>query len=533
MANSATLFDTLSIDAMSIIVKRMINPQQENKHMVTLSYYEFDEETSDTPTTRERIRLLVLLFSENSPFRAAAAMLVSQIEVLWPYPETCIESNASMTIGPQIFQGEAKEIELGGKIFSACGPYVRKIFVGFAPEEGRKANEFVEQFTSHVLQYCRNVEEVMFCGYQAPLTKWGTASSFFREYATNLRKINWSGDEDDNGFPDLPKCKNLTRLKSHCLNTATLVSLLKACGPKLEELDILISPVGDSVEVIEAIRKYCKVLTVMNIVNLKDVIDMVGQECYVSLIRSFGSSLKSATTAGLDHDQLVEVVNTCVNLEVIVFVEDEESADWRRVNDLGPRVARLFLNPDSLHGDKYPRALEQCSNLRKLTISGGTDAMYGDEAPQVTDEMIANVFSPSRFPKLEHLTITDFRANKRNMALIASSTSNLKSTVLESFESDLEVSGFQLIADANRNLKEIKRTISAFHGIERSAKSALESLSELLKIFRKCRYLWVEISCAEEGVLKEEDLIRACKVLPCRGIDVFVLVGDVKYLYPT
>ncbi len=116
--------------------------------------------------------------------------------------------------------------------------------------------------------------------------------------------------------------------------------------------------------------------------------------------------------------------------------------------------------------------------------------------------------------------------------MIASSTGNLKSGSFEPFESDLEVGGFQFIADANKHLKGIQRAVSIFHGAERSAQSALELLSEFLKIFRKCRYLWFEISCSERGVVQKVDLIHACKILPCRGVDIFVRVGDAKYLYP-
>ncbi len=80
-------------------------------------------------------------------------------------------------------------------------------------------------------------------------------------------------------------------------------------------------------------------------------------------------------------------------------------------------MASLYLHPIVLCGDQYPRTVGQCSNLSELSIRGYNDSNdAGNETQQVTDEMIANVFSPSRFPKLERMEITDFRANKRNMA---------------------------------------------------------------------------------------------------------------------
>ncbi len=224
-------------------------------------------------------------------------------------------------------------------------------------------NGFMEEFILYVFHYCRNVEEVTFQAYQAPLTKLGTASSLLREYATNLRVIHLHGEEDEKGFPDLRKCLNTRRVSSHSMNTATLVSLLKAAGSALEQLSISIKPVSDSVEVIEAVRKHCKKLSMIHIANLKNVIDIVGQESYSSLICSYGSLLKKAGTQGLCHELLLEVVNACRNLEVTLSVKNEPSGGWRNVLVLGPLVATLFCDAGLLHGDEYPSALKQCSNM--------------------------------------------------------------------------------------------------------------------------------------------------------------------------
>ncbi len=144
-----------------------------------------------------------------------------------------------------------------------------------------------------------------------------------------MRKIDWDGEEDENGFPDLEKCVNVRRLRSRKLNTGTLVSLLKACGTTLEVADISITPVGESVEVMDAIRTHCKKLSVIHIKKLKDVIDVVGQESYLSLLRSYGSQLKSARTNRLGHEHLVALTDVCANLEVNVFwLYERSSVDW-------------------------------------------------------------------------------------------------------------------------------------------------------------------------------------------------------------
>ena len=514
ITKSATLFQTLSTDTLSIIAKRLA--------------FMYVDSTHHMANKLGPLCLLALLFSENSPFRCTAANIVSRIELMWSYSGTSFFPGSDrIAVGQELFEGEAKEMELGRSVFSACGPYVRRITVREVPKEVEKAKDFVERFKSYVFLYCRNVEEVAFCKYGAPLTKWGTATSFFREYAENLRVIEWHGDEDENSFSDMRKCSNVRRLTSRRLNTGTLVSLLKACGLTLEELDISIKPVGDSAEVMEAIQAYCGKLSVINIKNLKDVIERVGHESYSKLIRSYGSRLRKARTEELDHEHLLGVARACTNLEVSVRWSwmNSESVDWRRVYALGPRVLHLHFNGNVFYGDDYPRALEQCSNLRMLDISG----IHVDGRAGVTEEMIANVFAPSRFPKLEKLLVTSFRANERNMRLISSCTANLNHAYLLPFGWDSKASTFQIIVDSNKHLNAIHVHIYSYHEPPQRAETALESLSALVKVFRKRRSLDLALCCSVEGEVREEDLIHVAKALPCRERRVHLQIGDVHY----
>ena len=515
----ATLFDTLPTDALTIIVKEI-----GDLPFTRVS----DELTPDIPAMCRRARFLAMLFAENSPFRAAAATLVSTIEVQWTIVQLYVRyGQSTLHMGPEMFEGEAKEMELGRIVFSACGPFVRKIIVKNIPAGKRNAKAFVEKATSHVFQYCRNVEQVSLAGYRAPLTKWGTASLFFREYAASLRMIDLDGEEDETGFPDLRQCTNLRRSKSRKLNSATLISLLEASGRTLEELDISITPAGDSVEIMDAIRNHCKNLKVIHIENAEDVINMIGQVSYSFLIRGYGSQLKKTTMNGLDSEHLVEVVNTCTNLELTVGWSSNESVDWRRLHDLGLRVVNLRLPAGFWYGDEYPEAFERCSSLRELTIAGILDG----QRSEIADKMIETVFSPSRFPKLEFLCVEEFIMNERNMCLIASCAKNLKFAGFERFEADSPVSAFELIANSYRHLKEV--TIGPYvpRPADESAEAALESLSELVKMFRKCPTLWLEIPCANGQEVKEEDVNRILKVLPCRDVDVHVSIGEVHYGY--
>ncbi len=516
----ATLFETLSTDALSVIVKQINSLLRKRMR---------DKRMSDGARARAHFRYLAQVFSEHSPFRAAAGTMISEIELDWSYAKMFDNLGTKvLTIIPVLFESEQKEMEFSRNVFSACGPYVRRIVVAAAPLERRDTNDYLERFMSHVYQYCRNVNEVKFWGYATPLTKWGTASSFFREYAANLRLIEWHGDEDEAGFPDLRKCVNVRRLKSLDMNTATLVSLLETCGPTIEELDISLAPVGECVEVLDTIRDHCKKLCVLNISNLVDVIDLVGQESYSALICSYGSQLKNATVEGLGHEHLVEVVNSCTNLELTVYWMRRVSADWEHVRYLGPRVASLFFNADLLDGNGYRRALKQCSNLRKLHLLGA----FGEERIAFTDAMIANVFAVGRFPKLEDLAVLSFWANERNLGLIASSTATLKSAFFGAFESDLDVSAFEFFALGNMRLDEITVDIDGFPMEDRSAEATLEMLSELLQIFRHCRKLSFALSCTGEGEVQEEELIQVCGVLPCRGVEVHMQIENVSYRYP-
>ncbi len=76
--------------------------------------------------------------------------------------------------------------------------------------------------------------------------------------------------------------------------------------------------------------------------------------------------------------------------------------------------------------------------------------------------MIANVFSPSRFPELELLSVACFKVNERNVSLIASSTGNLKSASFRRLKLDSGVSLFKFTTDSNKNLKDITINISDF-----------------------------------------------------------------------
>ncbi len=154
----------------------------------------------------------------------------------------------------------------------------------------------------------------------------------------------------------------------------------------------------------------------------------------------------------LDLEHLDDVTKACTNLEVTVYSMDAASVDWQQVNALGPRVVYLHFNNIVFYGDDCRGAFAQCSNLRKLSISG----VDGNGRLGVTEEMTAYVFAPSLFPKLEQLFLTNLRANERNMRSISSCTGNLKDASPLTSGWDSNVITFQVLVDSNRQLKGIE-----------------------------------------------------------------------------
>ncbi len=153
-----------------------------------------------------------------------------------------------------------------------------------------------------------------------------------------------------------------------------------------------------------------------------------------------------------------------------------------------------FLIGDLSQRKEYVRAVKQCSNLHRLCIGN----RYDNENPGVTDKVIAKLFLPTRFPKLEDLVMNGFRANDWNMRSIGSCTPNLKFSSFESCKSNWEISALRILADSSKHLEEIFININGFHEIRPSAESALESLSELMNVFRKCRKLRFIVSCLDD-----------------------------------
>jgi len=505
-----TFFDSLSTDALSIVVKRLNN-------LILSEIVLCGPDAFDAHYEGVKIPYLAMLFSMNSPFRAAASTLVSIVELNWQLETALTLLGTEFTIGPKFLEGTAEELEVGRNILSACGPYVREICVANVPEEDSQSTEFgfasgcgfVEKLKSHIFQYCRNVEELSFTYLGASVTKWAAASCFMREYAADLRVIEWHGEEDEEGFSDLRECTNLNSLTCHEMSIRTLGSLLKRCGSTLQELDISITPVVDSAQIMEAIRKYCKQLTVLHIENIEDVMDVVGEGSYSSLICSYGSRLEKARTDRLSHESLVEVVKACTSLEVRIECLNEEVVDWTHAYDLGPRIVQIHFYPDSWHEHETRTALKQCTNIRELFISSGRRT---NESPALTDEMVANMFSRSSFPALKRLILHDFRANEINMGLIASCTSNLKTATFMPFDDHGKVDAFQIIADSNPHLTQICIINSL----------SCESLSKLVKMFCHCRKLWFGRYSSNESEV-------VCSVVPCRGVDIFVTIGKIEY----
>ncbi len=88
---------------------------------------------------------------------------------------------------------------------------MRKIVVADTPNDEVAAYELMEELMLHVFTNCRNVEKVAFSRYGTPLSKWGTAEAFFREYAGTLCTLDWDSFDTEQSFAGLPEKMNLSR----------------------------------------------------------------------------------------------------------------------------------------------------------------------------------------------------------------------------------------------------------------------------------------------------------------------------------
>ncbi len=146
--------------------------------------------------------------------------------------------------------------------------------------------------------------------------------------------------------------------------------------------------------------------------------------------------------------------------------------------------------------------------------------------------MISGVFSRACFPQLEYLRMCNFKQTERNMARISSCISNLKALyIIGPFETNFKVGAFKLFVDSQRHLKKITVHDCFKFGIDRSEESALKALRELLKIFRKTRYLKFVMTCSLGKRVKKEDLIQISKILTCRGVGVHLQIMSTIYAY--
>ncbi len=109
---------------------------------------------------------------------SAPQCLVSDIEVSGSvnfshlYLEVGIDSSGrKLNTEPELFEGEATEMDFVRKIFTACGPYVCKIFLMEEVMKVAEEKDLVEQLSWHVFKYCRNVEELVFWRYEPAMTK--------------------------------------------------------------------------------------------------------------------------------------------------------------------------------------------------------------------------------------------------------------------------------------------------------------------------------------------------------------------------
>lgn len=89
------------------------------------------------------------------------------------------------------------------------------------------------------------------------------------------------------------------------------------------------------------------------------------------------------------------------------------------------------------------------------------------------------------------------------------------------------------IADANEKLVTVHICELSDEDCEHDVDTAYEILGELVANFSKCREFHFGLSVEDDQNMDKTRIRDICGALPCRGVEVFVLFGNVHYKQKT
>ncbi len=502
-------FDDLPIDILETILRPLLQ-------QVTVSYENGDIRLEHGTTTLDMHHPLSLCISDASPFRASVSSMFTELTIL-EYSEHIFSIERGMiTMG-------LKDIEKLGigfvrQIFSMCGSSITTITVkpcahmdDWFAEDELCSGTYSQKLASLPIDHLQNVTEMRVLQKDCTSSNCNGESKVLRKLSSQLTCLVL-GQYVSLRLQDMRSCVNIKKLTVAIVEIDELVEILPLIGNALEDIELKMDYEycdRACLDMLDYLEKHCTRLTrIMCNVSFDMSLETENWgKRYASLLCSYGNQLNEADLAVLNNEQLREVLEKCWNMRIkCPIAVDIDVRDRKRLTIMGPRVESLYLRATWCNGEDWSTVLSKCTSLRVLQVADG------------------RMFSCApNFPSLRVLRLDDFDGKLDTVLQVASRTSSLRE--LEVHTRGLIETGtvFQPIVGANRDLCHVD--LSDLYGFgRRSSNNALKILSELVNTFSKCRKL--EFYVSTFGSITERDVREICGVLPCRGVEASIRIGN-------
>ena len=444
---------------------------------------------------KDHLNFLWLLFSNTSPFRGVTHSCFNSVTFWDKYKTTKASFElSSLAIAADDLVRSGQYQKLIEQIFTVCGSSLRTVSC-FKLSNGNDHEKHLKTITTLVLNHCPNVENLKWRPFSEYY--WDACDEMVKKYGSQLRSFEWMQKTKlKKAMPNLSICDGLNQFICRDEPNAIIIPQLLTIGSTLEELDLRRVTSKRYANLLEAIDKNCRNLS---IIKMQSDLIVGGEDKYTSLLCSYGAQLKKADVQGVSLENMEKISRACTNLQTeYSMLHYSEASVWDDIRTLGPLLVKLKLGGHPCDEGKTIRAMERCTNIRELDIVG----CYELEGEGQSD--LECLFTNSSFRALESLTIHKYSANKRNDTLIASKTGNLKKFSC-SVKNDLG-KGFEFHGIVSRNVQleyfDISDEIYANVG-ERTVQTAIDIICKIVGLFSKCRSLNVTIQQAEVKIVKQ------------------------------
>lgn len=388
-------------------------------------------------------------------------------------------------------------------------------------------SKVIERFAALVRTYCRRVEELKFVSLvlEEPLHQIEIAvHALLERFSSQLRSIDLIRNYDHLFVPDINVCTNIRDLKFPA--SSELSSFLRACGSSLESLTVSFNGTSEYAEMLDLIEHTCTKLTSILLIGCFKVTQVVGEERYASLLRSFGPQLTCAKVDGLSVGKLAQVLEDCPSLLIETeFVSDDGVDEWERVGLLGSMIKHLTVAANMCRGQKCEEAIRKCTNLEVLEIE--RNYAHEEQATENSSDVTFLLLLSSS--SLTHVYHRGFVATHQNICTLSSALKNLNHLTLslvEPIESGID---FSAIAHSNPQLGSVAVFEDIDDGEKRRKDELIEVLGMLVSAFSKCHSIDFTLFNDGEQRVTRDEIQDICGPLRCRGVTIEINVGSTSY----